>query len=168
MAAALLPMGLLASATTAAPPPRRTVVGIHDCGWAENWHRPGGFRHYRWPMITELCASSYTTLYPNGSVHFGVCGKAGDWKHAEYSAMRALAKQHGVRWTFNLGVAGMTTPKLAAFLNDSAVRARAVSGLVGVLQQESADGFMLGAPPHPTATLSLLTARAARRLRGDV
>ena len=37
----------------------------------------------------------------------------------------------------------MTTPKMTAFLNDSAVRARAVSGLVGVLQQETADGYML-------------------------
>ena len=121
----------------------RNVVGIHECGWGQNWHAEGGIAHYRWPMITEVCASSYVTLYANGSVVFDVCGRGDNFQHAEYPAMREQARQHGVRWTFNLAVSGMTSAALTIFLGDQATRAAAVAGLVRVLRAEHADGLML-------------------------
>lgn len=122
---------------------RRHVVGVHDCGWGGNWHNESGEQHIRWPMLTELCASSYASLHANGTVAFAVCGKPGSFQQAEYTAMRAAAKQHAVRWTFNLAVPGFTNAALTAFLNDNATRAAAVASLVGLLEEQKADGLML-------------------------
>ena len=48
-----------------------------------------------------------------------------------------------MQWTFNVQVHGMTTAALTVFLNDTAMRARAVQGLAQVLHTQKADGLML-------------------------
>ena len=94
LACALL---MLAAATAAAPPPGRRVVGVHACGWGENWHAEGGQEHYRWDMITELNAAYYVDMLANGSVTYAICGTPTGFQQSEYPAMRAAAKQHGVQ-----------------------------------------------------------------------
>lgn len=122
----------------------RNVVGVHNCGWAPNWHAEGGHHHYRWEMLTEISASGYVTLLPNGSASFAICGKPSAFQRSEYPAMRTLARQHSVRWTFNVSPTGFsTTATMDAFLNDTAARATAVASLVAILRAEKADGLML-------------------------
>lgn len=148
--------GAAAGAEVAAPPSNaawrrastaagRRVVGVHSCGWAPNWHAEGGHQHYRWNMLSEVSASGYVALLPNGSAPFAICGKPTGFQQTEYPAMRALARQHGVRWTFNVSPAKdfTTTASMDAFLNDSVARAAAVASLVAVLHAEEADGLML-------------------------
>ena len=123
----------------------RNVVGVHNCGWAPNWHAEGGHQHYRWHMLSEVSASGYVALLPNGSAPFAICGKPAGFQQTEYTEMRALAQQNGVRWTFNVSPAKdfSTMETMDAFLNDTVARAAAVASLAAVLHAEEADGLML-------------------------
>ena len=149
MAMLLMMLILLVPTLAAAAEPSdatgRNVVGVHNCGWSPNWNAEGGYHHYRWGMLSEVSASGYVTLLPNGSASFAICGKPTDFQHTEYPAMRTLAREHGVRWTFNVQPDGSfaTTATMDAFLNDTVARAAAVASLVAVLHAEKADGFML-------------------------
>ena len=124
----------------------RTVLGYHTCGWGGSNSRPDGWQNYNWSLLTHISYHSAVKLHSNGSLWYQpACGCVAPdcglpTPDAEYTAIRGLARVHGVKLLLSLTELNATS-FAETFLFDPVARATAARNLAQLRVDSGADGF---------------------------